>query len=55
MRSAEQLRPLRAVLVLEQVATPAARDVLRELAKGMPAARLTREAKASLERLDRGG
>jgi hypothetical protein len=50
----EGLRQLRAVEALEQMATPAARDVLRVLAEGAPGARLTREARASLERLARG-
>jgi hypothetical protein len=45
------LRTIRAVEVLEHIATPAARDLLAELAKGAPGARLTVEAKASLERL----
>jgi hypothetical protein len=49
--SAEQLRDLRALQVLEYVDTPEARQVLETLAKGAPGARLTREAKASLERL----
>jgi WD40 repeat protein len=47
----EALRSLRAVEVLEQIGTPQARTVLRTLAAGAPAARLTQEAKASLERL----
>jgi hypothetical protein len=47
----ERLRQLRAVEVLERIATPAAREVLEALAKGAPGARLTQEAKASLERL----
>jgi RNA polymerase sigma factor (sigma-70 family) len=47
----EVLRTIRAVEVLEHFATPAARDLLAELAKGAPGARLTVEAKASLERL----
>jgi hypothetical protein len=50
---AEQLHALRAVEVLEQVGTAAARTVLRSLATGAPADRLTREAKASLQRLAR--
>lgn len=45
------LQGLRALEVLEQVATPEARQVLESLAKGGPADRLTREAKASLGRL----
>jgi hypothetical protein len=50
-RSGEGLRALRAVEVLEQIGTPDAQVVLRALAKGLPEARLTQEAKASLERL----
>jgi len=49
----ELLRPLRAVAVLEEIATPAAREVLAELASGAPEGRLTREARTSLSRLDR--
>jgi WD40 repeat protein len=51
--TADLLRSLRAVAVLEHIGTAAARDVLRRLAEGVPEARLTREAKASLERLAR--
>jgi hypothetical protein len=47
----ESLRGLRAVHVLEQIGTPEAREQLRKLASGAPEARLTREAKASLNRL----
>jgi hypothetical protein len=47
----EFFRELRAVEVLEHLGTPEARRVLEALAKGLPDARLTREAKASLERL----
>jgi hypothetical protein len=50
-RSPERLRGLRAIEVLEQVGTAEARAVLVALAKGAPEARLTREAKAALERL----
>jgi hypothetical protein len=46
-----ELPAIRAVEVLEHIATPAARELLAELAKGAPAARLTVEATASLERL----
>jgi hypothetical protein len=45
------LRGIRALEVLEQIGTSEALDVLKKLAKGAPEARLTREAKASLERL----
>jgi RNA polymerase sigma factor (sigma-70 family) len=48
---AEQLRRLRAVEILEGIGTPRAVEFLETLAKGAPAARLTKEAKASLERL----
>jgi hypothetical protein len=51
--SPEKLRVFRAVEVLEHIGTPAARDVLKTLADGASEARLTREAKASLERLSK--
>jgi RNA polymerase sigma factor (sigma-70 family) len=47
----ERLREIRALELLEHTATPAARDLLADLAKGAPGARLTVEAKASMERL----
>jgi hypothetical protein len=47
------LRALRAIEVLEQIGTPEARAVLRAMAQGEAAARLTEEANASLERLTR--
>jgi len=53
VRRPETLRSLRAVGVLESIATPPARQLLEELAAGAPGSRLTREAKASLSRLDR--
>jgi WD40 repeat protein len=49
----ETLRSLRALEVLEDIGTPAARKLLQTLASGAPAARVTREAQASLERLNR--
>jgi WD40 repeat protein len=48
-----RLRQLRAVEVLEQIGTPEAITLLKKLATGVPGARLTREAKASLLRLYR--
>jgi WD40 repeat protein len=48
----EKLRHLRAVEVLEHIGSPDAQQVLQALAKGAPDARLTQEAKASLERLN---
>jgi WD40 repeat protein len=48
---ADELRVLRAVETLEQIGTAEARSVLRALAAGAPAARQTREARASLERM----
>jgi WD40 repeat protein len=49
--SGETLRALRAMAVLERIDTSEARQVLKSLAQGMPQARVTREAKATLERL----
>ncbi len=49
--SAETARPLRAVEVLEHIGSREARQVLQTLADGFPEARLTREAKAALDRL----
>jgi WD40 repeat protein len=53
--SAEQMRLVRAVEVLEHIGSPGARDVLQTLARGAAPARLTREARASLRRLDGRG
>jgi WD40 repeat protein len=49
----EQLQFLRALEILEHINTPEARNVLKSLAGGAPDARLTREAKAALDRLNR--
>jgi RNA polymerase sigma factor (sigma-70 family) len=49
--SAEILRALRAVAVLEHIGSQPARQFTRTLAKGAPDARLTREAGAALGRL----
>src|SRR5207253_2866828 len=53
IRAPERQRSLRAVGVLEQTATPAARRVLQTLASGAEEVRLTIEAKSALERLKR--
>jgi WD40 repeat protein len=49
----EWLRGLRATTVLERIGSPAAKKLLAELARGAPEARLTREARASLQLLQR--
>jgi RNA polymerase sigma factor (sigma-70 family) len=49
--SGEPLRSLRAIEVLERIATPEARRLIQKLADGAPDARLTREARAVLARL----
>lgn len=49
------LRELRAIEVLERLGSAEARRLLGELAKGAPEGRLTREAKASLVRLEHRG
>lgn len=51
--SGGQLAALRAVELLERIGTPEAAAILKTLAGGLPEARLTRDAKASLERLER--
>ena len=51
--SPERRRLSRAVDVLEQIGSPEAREMLAGLARGFPAADLTVEAKAALERMPR--
>jgi hypothetical protein len=51
VEDAEQARALRAVEALERIGTPEARRLLDELGQGAPGARLTRDAKAALDRL----
>jgi hypothetical protein len=49
----EMLQALRAIEALEGIGTPAARQTLRALADGEPAARQTQDARWSLRRLER--
>jgi hypothetical protein len=49
--SVEGVRELRSVFALERIGNHEARETLGALTKGVPEARLTREAKAALERL----
>jgi len=51
--SGARLRQVRALEVLEMLGTPQVRDMLKTVAEGASAARLTREAKAALGRLQR--
>jgi WD40 repeat protein len=51
--SPEQLRQYRAVTLLERAGTPEARHLLEDLARGALGARLTQDARASLQRLAR--
>jgi hypothetical protein len=49
--SAQQLQPIRAIEVLEHIATSEAKEIVDRLAQGGPGLRLTEEAKGSLERM----
>src|SRR5260370_22557484 len=51
--SPDVIRSVRAVEILERIALPQAQRLLRDLAQGDPFARLTMEASAALQRLDR--
>lgn len=51
--SGDRLRAVRAVGALEQIGTEDARNLLAKLAQGVPAALATKEAKASLARLEK--
>ncbi len=51
--SGPKLQTLRAIEVLEHIGNPEAQEVLQTLAKGAPEALITREAKASLDRLSK--
>jgi WD40 repeat protein len=53
VRTPEKLRQLRALEVLEHIGTPEARELLTNMSKGAPEARVTREAKVALQRLER--
>jgi hypothetical protein len=46
------LRDIRSIEILERIGTPEARRVLKKLSDGAPGARVTQEARASLQRLD---
>lgn len=51
--SGERLRTIRAIEILEQIDTPAARQLLQRLSPGADGALMTREAQAALTRLER--
>ncbi len=51
--TSEGLRSWRAIEVLEHIATPQARKLLEELARGVPAPGVSEEAQAALQRLAR--
>jgi dipeptidyl aminopeptidase/acylaminoacyl peptidase len=50
----DMMRAVRAVAVLEDIATPQAKKLLEALSQGTPEARLTQEAKTALTRLGKG-
>jgi WD40 repeat protein len=53
IKDPETLRTVRAIWVLQRMATPEARALLESLAAGAPEARITQEGKAALRFLDR--
>src|SRR5262249_9009488 len=53
VKDAETLRSVRAICVLERIATPEARSVLKNITQAHPETRTTQEARAALERLAR--
>jgi hypothetical protein len=53
LRNPDRLRALRAIEILESIRTSEAKRALQRLAGGAAEAQQTREAKASLERLDK--
>ncbi len=53
VRQPEVLQSMRAVAILEHIATPEARRLLLALTRGAPEAPLTQEATAALERLEK--
>jgi hypothetical protein len=52
-QDSKSLQRYRAIRVLEQIGSPGAQELLSTLGNGAPEARLTREAKTSMERLSR--
>jgi hypothetical protein len=51
--TSQELRALRAVLVLERIGIAGSRKIIERLAQGVPGARLTQAAEAALERLEK--
>jgi WD40 repeat protein len=51
IKSSEKLRALRGIVILEQIGSPAAQEILQRLARGAPASEITKEAQAALDRL----
>ena len=51
--SPNSMQRVRAIEALEYIGTPEARNLLLDLSRGAPGARVTREAAASLNRLEK--